>query len=150
MWAYLPMSLVHDGESNGNGNERRVAKKRKLAAGTNGTTTDCSSIASGPGSNDNSEATSAPRQKLRGVVRSLSAKWRVQKRRLLDAGTPIEDHKTALIKLRMANVTGEGGGNITGFYPWPRPCFHLLAPLFKNNDVRMTCQHFCLTTNARI
>lgn len=56
-----------------------------------------------------------PRQKLRDVVRALSAKWRVQKRRLIDAGTPIEDHKAALIKLRMANVTGEGGGTITGF-----------------------------------
>lgn len=118
-------SLVHDGESNGDGDgdkfERRVTKKRKLdVAGTNG------SIASAPGRNDsNNEATAAlsppppppppPRQKLRDVVRSLSAKWRVQKRRLLDAGTPIEDHKAALVKLRKANVTGEGGGSITGF-----------------------------------
>ena len=105
-------SLVHDGESNGGGDggelERRVAKKRKLDS-----------------SNDNNEAPAAalppppppppPRQKLRDVVRNLSAKWRVQKRRLVDAGTPIEDHKAALVKLRLANVTGEDGGSITGF-----------------------------------
>ena len=120
-------SLVHDGESNGDGNgdelECRVAKKRKLdVAGAN-----CSTAFAPGSSNDNDEATTAlspqppppppppPRQRLRDVVRSLSAKWRVQKRRLLDAGTPIEDHKAALVKLRRANVTGEGGGSITGF-----------------------------------
>lgn len=107
-------SSVHDdGDGDGDESDRRVAKKRKLdVAGT---------------SNDKNEAPAAalppppppppppPRQKLRDVVRNLSAKWRVQKRRLVDAGTPIEDHKAALVKLRLANVTGEDGGSITGF-----------------------------------